>query len=160
MSNDHHQHTSVHWQCEQVQSLRKPDLSNEWRESEVDLENIKFVNSVGTPSTPRWWLDMEIFFIPIQEQKSFAFSTAQYLNVGRCRNISISTIHFCTGSALILAGAEGGPLTKILLMEKSYFMEKFPSSLPATAQNYSNNFLSFHRISLKSLSKAYYHAEL
>lgn len=58
-----------------------------------------------------------------------------------------------------LLGWKAVPQGKKLLMEKSCFMEKFPSSLPATAQNYLNN-LSFHIIPLKSLSGAHYHAEL
>lgn len=40
---------------------------------------------------------------------------------------------FCAGSALILAGVEGGLSKEIVLMEKSFFMEKFSSSFPATA---------------------------
>lgn len=35
--------------------------------------------------------------------------TAQYLNVGECRKIDISTIHFCTGNENILAGVEDIP---------------------------------------------------
>lgn len=48
--------------------------------------------------------------------------------------ISVSLPHtFCAESALILAGVEGGPLKEIVLMEKSFFMEKFSTSFPATA---------------------------
>lgn len=72
----------------------------------------------------------------------------------------MSTIHFCTGNENIPGGLEDIPWKIVLLMENSYFMEKFPSLLPATAQNYSNNCLWFHVIPLKSLSEAHRHAEL